>query len=68
MDSFGSLLKNEKNNIMIFHAWVSRRYFYEREQNPVLRGFGKILVLACISKVESRKGCEIVILLCVYDN
>ena len=41
--------------MMIFHAWVSRRHFCEREQNPVLTGFGKLFVLAYISKVESRE-------------
>ena len=40
---------------MIFHARVSRRYFCEREQNPVLTGFDKIQILACIIKVERRE-------------
>ena len=51
---------------MIFHAWVNRRYFCERDQNPALTGFGKILVLACTSKVESRErlqNCHILMLL-----
>ena len=46
---------------MIFHAWMSRRYFCEKEQNPVLTGFGKILDLACIAKLRVVKGCEILI-------
>ena len=28
------------NNLMIFHAWVSRSHICEAEQNPVLTGFG----------------------------
>ena len=51
---------------MIFHAWVNRRYFCERDQNPVLTGFGKLLVLACTSKVESRErlqNCHILMIL-----
>ena len=54
------------NDLMIFHASVSRRHFCEREQNQVLTGFGKILVLACISKVEIRerlRKCHILMLL-----
>ena len=67
--AFGLFFQMRPNNLMIFHAWVSRRYFCEREQNPVLTGFDKILALACISKVESHERLRnIVIFWCFYDN
>ena len=55
MDSFGSLLSNETKWFDDISWLGEQKIICEREQNPVLTGFGKILVLACISKVESRE-------------
>ena len=64
LDSFGSLLLNESN---IFHAWVSRKHFCEREQNPVFSGIGKFCWLP-FPQLRGEKGCEIVIFWWFYDN
>ena len=64
--ALGLFFQMRPNNLMIFHASDNRRYFCERDQNPVLIEFGKILVLACTSKVESRErlqNCHILMLL-----
>ena len=53
---------------MIFHAWVCRRQFCEREQNPVLTGFGKKNFWLALAKLRVVKGCEIVIFWWFYDN
>ena len=48
-------------NNLTFHAWVNRWYFCERDQNPVLTGFGKILVSAGTSQQswESWKAAKL---------
>ena len=54
--TMGLFFQMGPNNLIIFHDWVSRSNFCEREQSPVLTGIGICFQLALyISNVETRE-------------